>query len=302
MKMGYKRNKLQQLKLFCAVIEEGNLLKAANKMNTAQPNVSLQIKSLEKSLNVELFKREKQRLIPTPEALRYYKMCKKSIEEIDFLLGDAMNVIKEDYDNLIKIAAHSYMLSHILPPYFKKIIEINPKVKFELHNSSYIEAMDMLESGAVDFAVYPADLQNLPKGIEARGFYKCSFGLAMAKNHPLATVKDQDITWNMIADHDFVTLGEGVTAQGAKKALQDGGVSSRFRVHNGTWEICSGIINENLTLGGSDVKYLTPFKKYSNLTIKHCPSLLPDYQFYTLTNKNTFRSKSADKILEILQS
>ena len=32
MKIGYKKNKLQQLKLFCAIIEEGTILKAAEKM------------------------------------------------------------------------------------------------------------------------------------------------------------------------------------------------------------------------------------------------------------------------------
>ena len=303
MKMGYKRNKLQQLKLFCAIVEEGTIIKAAEKMNTAQPNVSLQIKSLEKSLKVELFKREKQRLTPTPQAMRYYKMCKKSIEEMDFLLGNAMDVIKEDYDNLIKISAHSYMLSHILPPYFKEMIEVNPKVKFELYNSNYTEAMDMLEAGIVDFAVLPADLKSLPKNIEAINFHKCKFGIVLSKHHPIAAMKDEDITWNIISKYDFVNLGKGITAQGFRNAMKENQLNSRFVLHNGTWEICSGIANEGIAITGTDEGYLKSFKGHSDLIVKKCPTLLPEYAFYILQNTKSISSNSSKELIrKIMQS
>ncbi len=118
-------------------MEEGTILQASKKMNTAQSNISLQISSLEKTLGISLFKRENQRLFPTPEAKRFYKVCKKALNEVDFLFENAGATIKQDYDNIIRIAANSYMFSHILPPFFKKILQTNPKAEFELHNSSY---------------------------------------------------------------------------------------------------------------------------------------------------------------------
>lgn len=300
MKEGYKKNKLQQLKLFCAVIEEGTILKAANKMGTAQPNVSLQIASLERSLKVCLFKREKQRLTPTKEALRFYKMCKKSIEEMDFLFNHAMQAIKEDYDNIIKISAHSYMLSHILPPYFKKMIEQNPKVKFELNNSSYTEAMDSVQNGLIDFAILPAKKEDLPKNIEMREFYKCKSAIIISKHHPLAEIDSKEINWNMLAKYDFLTLGKGITAQGLDKVIQNNAINSRFTLNNGTWEICAGIVNEGMTISGSDSKYLESFKGHADLIIKNCPWLLPEYEFFILKNTKTLISKSSADFISLL--
>jgi DNA-binding transcriptional LysR family regulator len=299
MNNSYKKNKLLQMRGFCTVIEEGSILRASLKMNTAHSNVSLQISSLERDLEISLFKREKQRLIPTPEALRLYKICKKSLEDIDMIFDNTISSIKQNQDNVIKLAGHSYMLSHILPPYFKKMIAQNKDVKFELHNIPYQEGMDLLEHGIIDFGVYPAKKKDLPKHIEMKELYKCTFGLAVEKTHPLAKVSEENITWNMIAQYDFLTLGKGVTAQGAKSAIAESGVSSRFTLYNGTWEICTGMINEGLTIGGADAQYLKPFKKYANLIIKECPTLLPEYKFFVLTNRKTSMSKSSNELMKL---
>lgn len=298
MKKGYKRNKLQQLKLFCAIIEEGTILKAAEKMNTVQPNVSLQIKDLEKSLQVNLFIREKQRLIPTPQALRFYKMCKKSIEEMDFILSNAMDVIKEDYDNVIKLAGHAYMLSHILPPYFKNMIEVNPKVKFELYNINYIEGIDMLEAGTIDLAVYPANKEYLSSNLEIVNFHKCQFGIVVAKNHPLALMDESKITWNIISEYDFIHLGKGITAQGFLDIMKENNLNTKFTLHNGTWEICMGAIKQGVSIGGIDVQYA---KWHTDIIVKHCPNLMPEYSFQIIKNKKNIISKSSEKLIDIMK-
>jgi DNA-binding transcriptional LysR family regulator len=297
MKGSYKKNKVQQLRLFCAVIEEGTILKAAEKFNTAQPNVSLQIASLEKDLQVKLFKREKQRLKPTPEALRYYKMCKKTIEDMDFLFGNAMQTIKHDYDNTIKLAGYPYILSHILPPYFKTMVEQNPKVQFELHNTGYDETIDLLNTNAVDFAIFPTDIKNLPKNIEAKEFYKCKFGIGMHKDHPLAKVLEEEITWEMLAKHDFITLGKGITVQNAKSKVKEYGINSRFKLYNGTWEIAMGVIKQGLTISGADAFYGS---WHDDIIVKHCPELALAYKFHILKNNKHSMSKSSVQFLNLI--
>lgn len=299
MKNGYKKNNLQQIRGFCAVMEEGSILQASKKMCTAQSNVSLQISSLEKVLGICLFKRKNQRLFPTSEALRYYKICKKTLSEVDFLFENASTTIKRDYDNIIKIAAHSYMLSHILPPYFKKIIETNPKVKFELHNISNEEAMDFLEHGIIDLAFYPANQDRISKSIETKKFYKCAFAIGMHKNHPLAKIPEKEITWNLLADYDFITLGKGVTAQSGNSIIASYNINSRFSIKNSTWEICSGLIKEGLTIGGTDLQYA---KWHKDVILKNVPNLMPDYIFHVLQNKKTQISKSSKQLLEIMLS
>jgi DNA-binding transcriptional LysR family regulator len=297
MKIAYKKNKLLQLRGFCAVIEEGSVLKASKKMNTAQSNVSLQIASLERDLKVNLFKREKQRLIATPEALRLYRVAKKSIEDIDMIFDSTMQAISTDYDNTIKLAGHSYMLSHVLPPYYKKMIEVNPDVKFDIWNSGIEEAMDMLNNGIVDIAIYPASNDFKMKNIEIRDFYKCEFGVVMSKNHPLNSINEKEITWDILSKHDYITIGKGITTQGLKSNIETHGIKSRFNLRNGTWEICIGIIKEGLTISGADTGY---FKWHDDVAYKTCQSLAPEYQFHILVNNKANISKACMDFLKTL--
>lgn len=288
---------MQLLRGFCTVIEEGSVLQASKKLNIAQSSVSLQIASLERDLNIPLFKRENQRLIPTKEAGNFYKICKKFVDEMDFMFENASEMIKQDYDNKIKIAAHTYMLSHILPPYFKKALEKNKDLYFELHNSSYEETIDLLNAGTVDFGIFPAEKKSLPKHFSMHEFYKCKFGIGVGKDHPLANVPDNEITWNLLSEYDFISIGKGVTTQGLKTLIKANGIDSKFRLFNGTWEISLGLIKQGLSISGADAAY---GKGHNDIAIKMCPNLIPEYKFHILVNKNIKLSKASEKLLKML--
>jgi DNA-binding transcriptional LysR family regulator len=299
MNIAYKKNKLLQMRGFCFVMEKGSILEASKAMNTAHSNVSLQVSTLERDLEVTLFTRKGNKLIPTEEAERLYKICKKTLDEVDFIFQNLRSAIKHDNDNIIKISAHSYMFSHILPPYFKQMVEENPKVQFELFNSSYNEAIDMVNAGSVDFAVFPADVNNLPKGIEVKEFYKCQFGIVVSKNHPFAAVNEKDITWDLLAKYDFITLGEGITAQKFKTHLELNGINSRFKLHNGSWEICIGMIRQGITISGADAFYA---KNHKGVIVKNCHHLMPSYKFHIIRNKKNKISKSSNILLDLMDT
>jgi DNA-binding transcriptional LysR family regulator len=295
----YKKNKIQPLRGFCKVIEEGSVLKASKAMNIAQSGVSLQINSLEKDLKVKLFIRKNQKLIPTEEAKKFYRMSKKFITELDFMFEHASEIIKEDHENKITIAAHPYMLSHFLPEIFKDLLKRNPKLRFELYNVSLDEGLDMLNNGTVDLGFFPVDKRYIRKEIIVRDFYKCKFGIAVSSDHPLAKVKTENITWENLKNHDYITIGKSITTQGLKSALETYGLSSKFQLHNGTWDICLGIIKQGLTVGGGDVKYSTG---HDEIVFKEAEYLMPEYKFHILLNENTEISQGSKDLLSIVKS
>ena len=293
----YKKNKTQLLRGFCAVIETGSTIKAAAMLNIASSSISLQIASLERDLDLKLFRRERQKLIPNKEGLKFYKLCKKIVDEIDFVFENAKQIIKEDFDDKITISAHFYMLSHILPPYFKKMIEKNPNVQFELYNSSYSEGLELLNSGNIDFAIFPVNKHEELKNVKVYEFYKCTFGLITHKDHPLVNTPESELNWDKISNYDYITLGKNITGQGLKSHLETNGVDSRFKLNNGTWEICLGLIKENITISGADVKYA---ENQQDIVFTNCNTLLPEYQFHVLVNKSFSMSKAAKDLLKIL--
>ena len=90
---------LSQLKVFFEVSEHLNFSKAAKKLHLSQPAVSIRIKSLEKSLNVELFKRSQNKLQLTKAGIETKKTCLKIFEEIS-LLQEKLNEEKHKQEKL----------------------------------------------------------------------------------------------------------------------------------------------------------------------------------------------------------
>jgi DNA-binding transcriptional LysR family regulator len=298
MQYWYKKNKLQLLRGFCSVMEEGSMIKASLKLNIAQSSISLQISSLERDLEVKLFKRENQKLIPTKEALKFYKMSKRFIEEIDNLFTNAKDLLFEDCENKVRIAGHSYILSHILPPFYEKMIEKNPNIEFDLYNYKFDDGIEALNAENVDFAIYPLTSSFYNKNITMKSFYKCTFTIGMNKNHPLASTPESEITWTMLSKYDFINLGKDGEVQGMKPELQNYSIKSRFRLFNGNWDICTGIVKQGLSIAGADAGYA---KWHPDLILKHCPNLMPNYEFNLFSKQDVILCQSSKEMFKMLE-
>jgi DNA-binding transcriptional LysR family regulator len=58
---------LESLEIFRAVVQEGGIIRAANKLNRVQSNVTTRIKQLEERLGLQLFRRQGRALVLSPE-------------------------------------------------------------------------------------------------------------------------------------------------------------------------------------------------------------------------------------------
>jgi hypothetical protein len=102
MKFNYKKNKLDQLKGFCAVVECKNISNAAKLLHISDSSVSLQISSLEKDLGFLLFDRVKNKLALNEKGRAYYKEAKRVLIDLDKIYGGKIIIKVNKYD-LLKI-------------------------------------------------------------------------------------------------------------------------------------------------------------------------------------------------------
>src|SRR5690349_15588874 len=77
---------LTQLRTFVAVVQEGHLTRAAERLHISQPTASNHIKALEGTLGVQLFVRTTRGLEPTPAGLRL-------AESAGRVLGSTMELV-----------------------------------------------------------------------------------------------------------------------------------------------------------------------------------------------------------------
>ena len=74
---------IRELTYITAIAEEGSLSAAGKRLKVSQPTLSVFLSKLENSLGVDLFFREKKRLVPTPAGNIYLNAARKIISVHD---------------------------------------------------------------------------------------------------------------------------------------------------------------------------------------------------------------------------
>ena len=73
---------LKQLRYFCAIAEEGNISRAAERLHISQPPLSLQLKLLEEELGVKLVERNTRHLRLTQIGHTFYHRATQILDLI----------------------------------------------------------------------------------------------------------------------------------------------------------------------------------------------------------------------------
>lgn len=74
---------LQYLKYAVTIAESNSMTQAAEKLFTAQPNLSRAIKELEKTLGITIFRRTSKGLYPTPQGEEFLQYARKVLSQVD---------------------------------------------------------------------------------------------------------------------------------------------------------------------------------------------------------------------------
>lgn len=141
---------LKQLEYFLAIAESGNITKAAARLNISQPPLSLQLKTLEDELGVELFVREKKKLFITSQgqmleeyARKILAMSEKMIQDIQ--AQDSVPKIR------LRVATISSVCNQILPDVIHRFKEYYPYVEFEIFETDTLSVIEKLSSHTAEF-------------------------------------------------------------------------------------------------------------------------------------------------------
>lgn len=174
------------LNYFLVIAQEESITKAAEILNTTQPNLSRQIRELEVSLGKILLVRGKKKTTLTEEGMFLRKRAQEIIELIK-KTEDDLSGFGEDISGWVQIGAAETHAMKLIANHMLNIRTEYPKIQFNIFSGSTVEVCERLNKGLIDFAILvaPIDLSNfdylkLP--------IKDSFGILMRKDSPLATL------------------------------------------------------------------------------------------------------------------
>lgn len=142
---------LNHLRIFECVYRTRSMTKAALEMHLTQSGVSQHIKTLEDVLEIKLFDRIKQRIVPTDSAHSLYEKCKTALGEIEGILGE----IKGGNDELhgkVSFGVPIEFGNNVIMPMLSKFSLEHPGIQFHLRYGFVTEMQDLLLKGELDFA------------------------------------------------------------------------------------------------------------------------------------------------------
>lgn len=215
---------LRQLKALCEVIDRGlSISGASQSLYRTQPSITRQIQELEKELGLDLFIRQRNRLLDvTPQGREIVAIARR-------MLDDASNIQRLS-DELSQVAAGEFSIAtthtqarYVLPQVIRTFMGEHPKVKLNLRQGTPAQCHYLVAQGKADIAIC-TETQEPPEDVVVIPCYGLSRSVVTPPGHPLLRVKS--LTLAAVARYPIITYDEGFSARSiVDKAFTDSGIA-----------------------------------------------------------------------------
>lgn len=209
------------------------------------------MRTLEKELDVELFKRHGPTIVLTAAGRRLYEISMPLVEGLDNIYTTFHERFTGSISGEVRIAAGPSSAGFLLPRFLKRFHEQHPRIRLTVKNVFSDEALKLLRAHEVDFAV--GTMSTVPDDFQYRSILASEVMLAAPENHPLAKRQRVSVTettefamivpplgtytrylWDHYAARHNVTLNSLVEVSGwwiVKKFVENGlGISALPRL------------------------------------------------------------------------
>ena len=142
---------LRHLRYFVTVAKEQSFTKAAEKLFTAQPSLSQQIKDLEQEVGVQLFERSARKVLLTDEGQAFLKYAEQALENAKQAVAAARHVAQAK-NNQIHIGFLNVAELKIMPSILAQLKQHIPDLKIHLHSLTCTEQIQKLKNTELDIS------------------------------------------------------------------------------------------------------------------------------------------------------
>jgi DNA-binding transcriptional LysR family regulator len=176
---------IRQLQYFLKIVECGSLTTAAAQLGIAQPTLTKSIRSLERQLGVELFRRLPRGVEPTAAGLRLAEHGRLA----DLQLRDALRAIgslETEPTGVVTIGAGPAWLRRLLPEAVSLAIGKHSALNVRVVGGFDDALLKDLRAGALDFVVAEIPEARTAADLSATRLVQDDLGIAARAGHPLA--------------------------------------------------------------------------------------------------------------------
>jgi len=182
----YRSADLNLLKVFEALMTEGNVTRAAQKLSLTQPTVSNALRRLRDTFDDRLFVRSGAGIKPTRRAVDLWEPLAQSLQTIRGTLEvGSFDALRSTAS--LSIAMSDYVASIVVPRLTSRLSEAAPSMQIHTIPNTLVDFGPVLANNHADFAisVYADEVQR-PAFLKSRALWSPGFVCVMRTGHPLA--------------------------------------------------------------------------------------------------------------------
>lgn len=219
--------KLEQLRVFVAVAEAGELADAGQRIGRTPAAVSMTLKQIESEIGGALFEGERKgRLTPLGAYVRTQAL--RALAEYDNALINVRHYASGTH-GLARIAAVPSAATRLVPPAIKALRALRPGVRIDIRDIDSTAVAEAVMGGSVDFGI--ASLTEEAPGLAAERLLEDRFVLVCPAQHRLTALK-RPLLWSDLDANEFIA--NGLCARIDASAVHDLITGSPLTVRNTT--------------------------------------------------------------------
>jgi len=203
----------RQLAAFCTVVDRRSFSQAAEQLGVTQPAVSLQIRTLEKRLGLQLLDRSGRRVEPTEAGRRLYRNAQRLLALEEQLLAELGEEAGGELTGRLEIGASTGPGGTVLPVALAEFQRLHPGVRVALQVSDTQHVIEQVARREVELGVVGAARRH--RGVVFEPFFHDEVVLAVPRGHRFA---GKTVTLDELKREPLVLMQEGA---GVRQVIDD---------------------------------------------------------------------------------
>lgn len=284
---------LLSIRLFLHAMQRGSLTAAARQLNMSPSAASRQLSRFEHTIGLKLFRRDRQRLVPTEQADQFYSECYRVLAAVDELPQIARRMTKGARQRL-RLVAMPRIASSLVLPAVSRFTRENLDIEISLEVMARREMVNALANSAFDFGVAVLPLQQVAVKVEP--LLDVPLAVILKRGHRLAARPFLRLT--DLEEEAFVALAPGSRIRmDIERAFATEGVEFRPQVTVSTLELAWRLVETANLVTISD-----PLLALDSRRLLSPVPLLPTYnhRIGLLSSSLASHSEAAARFREVL--
>jgi len=177
---------IRHLKLIKAIVEEGSITKAIDKLHLTQSALSHQLKEAEYQLGTKLFLRTNKKLIPTKAGEKVYGIANEILDKLSETELQIKEMVFGEFGE-IRISTECFSSYHWLPSVLKQFHHLYPNIELKIVTEATHYPLQKLLDNVIDIGIVSDQIKD--DRIKYIELFQDEVMMVVSENHPWANKK-----------------------------------------------------------------------------------------------------------------